>query len=120
MDRLEVRGNGVQMKLSVYVYLDTEYPNGAMYVAYCPELDLVGYDDTEEGARKSFEIVVNDYLDYTLEHGTLEADLLAHGWRKRKNGKIVEPTYPSMMKHTSLMSVLANDSFSKFSLPVTV
>lgn len=85
MNAIKISGADVQAQLSVFVYQDNDYPGG-VYIAYCPELDLAGCDDTEEGARKSFEIVMNDYFEDTIAKGTLEKDLLVHGWR-RKNGK---------------------------------
>ena len=58
MNTIQVKENSVNAELSVYLYKDDSYPNGDMYIAYCPELDLTGYDDTIEGslnyvARKS-------------------------------------------------------------------
>jgi hypothetical protein len=38
------------------------------------ELDLVGYDYTEEGAKKSFEWVLKDYLEYTVENSQRTED----------------------------------------------
>lgn len=79
------------MNVSVFVYKDLEYPNGDMYIAYCPELDLVGYDTTEGKAKKDFRVVLSEYLEYALQNGTLEADLISHGWRKKKDGSISGP-----------------------------
>lgn len=118
MSTIRKSGSNVSVELSVFVYKDLEYPNGDMYIAYCPELDLVGYDTTDKKARKSFEYVLKDYLDYTLEKGTLEADLLEHGWRKYKNGKLVEPSYSNMLKNTQLKSVLRQNEFTKYSVPL--
>ena len=120
MSTIKRSGNNVSVEVSVFVYKDTDYPNGDMYIAYCPELDLVGYDTTNRKARKSFEFVLKDYLDYTIENGTLEEDLIEHGWRKFKNGKIVEPTYNEMLKRSQLESVLRQSKVTKYSYPVLV
>jgi hypothetical protein len=112
--------NNISLELSVFVYKDIDYPKGDMYIAYCPELDLVGYDTTNRKARKSFEFVLKDYLDYTIQNGTLEEDLIEHGWRKFKNGKLAEPTYHEMLKRSQLKSVLSQNRFSKYSIPVSV
>ena len=119
MNTIQVKENSVNAELSVYLYKDDSYPNGDMYIAYCPELDLTGYDDTIEGAKCSFEVVLKDYIDYTIENNTLEEDLLAHGWTKKK-GRISEPTYPSMLRKSQLGSVLRQKSFSKYSTPLCV
>ena len=49
--------------------------------------DVRTTDYTEEGAKKSFEFVLKDYLDYTVENGTLEQDLINHGWLYKAFGK---------------------------------
>lgn len=112
------KGNDISLEVSVFVYKDPNYPNGDMYIAYCPELDLSGYDSTNRGARKSFQIVLKDYIAYTLEKGTLEEDLIEHGWKKLKDGRIVEPSYNVMLKRSQLKTVLRQHRFSKYSVPV--
>ena len=82
MYTVEINYKGIKVDVSVILIKEDD-----VFHAYCPELDLVGYDYTEDGAKKSFEWVcfewvLKDYLDYTVENGTLEQDLLNHGWRK--------------------------------------
>ena len=120
MSTIRRSGNSISVEVSVFVYKDINYPNGNMYIAYCPELDLAGYDTTNRKARKSFEYVLKDYLDYTLKNGTLESDLLKHGWRKLKDGKIAKPTLNSMMKQPQFKSVLSQTSYNKYPVPVLV
>ena len=120
MSTIKRLGNNISVEVSVFVYKDLDYPNGDMYIAYCPELDLAGYDTTNKKARESFMFVLKDYLDYTAKKGTLEDDLLKHGWRKFKNGKIAEPTYAEMLKKSQLKSVLSQKRLSKYSVPVLV
>lgn len=120
MSRILKSGNNVSAELSVFVYKDMNYPNGDMYIAYCPELDLVGYDTTNRKARKSFESVLKEYIDYTVQNGTLEQDLLEHGWKMRKNGTITTPTYSEMLKRSQLKSVLEQEKFTKYPYPVCV
>ena len=75
MNTIEINNTGIKVDVSVFLFKEDD-----VFHAYCPELDLIGYDSTEEGAKKSFEYVLKDYLDYTVENGTLEQDLLNHGW----------------------------------------
>ena len=79
MKRIEINNTGIMAELSLFMFKE-----GDVFHAYCPELDLVGYDYTEEDAKKSFEYVLKDYLDYTIQNGTLEQDLINHGWKKSK------------------------------------
>ena len=92
MNTIEINNTGIKIDVSVFLFkeeIDVSvflFKEDDVFHAYCPELDLVGYDYTEEGAKKSFEWVLKDYLEYTVENGTLEQDLLSHGWRKSKSG----------------------------------
>lgn len=115
MGTVEVSNKGVRLDVSVFLYKD-----GDVYNAYCPELDLVGCDYTEEGARKSFDIVLSDYLEYTIANGTLERDLTLHGWHQSKSGKVMKPTPSTMLRRSQLKSVLGRSEFSKYTVPVTV
>lgn len=115
MKRIEINNTGILAELSLFMFKE-----GDVYHAYCPELDLVGYDYSEEDAKKSFEWVLKDYLDYTIKNGTLEQDLLNHGWRKSKAGKVSEPTPASLLKKSQLKDVLSKKEFHKYSVPVTL
>lgn len=77
--RNEITFKKDEVGISVSVYL---FPDGGAFVAYCPSLDLTGYDLTEEDARRDFEFVLNDWLREQTTNGTLRRDLEAHGWRK--------------------------------------
>lgn len=68
---------GVEIGVSLFTFKE-----GDVYIAYCPSLDLSGYDRDEEKAKSDFETMLSDYLLWQLKHGTLRADLEAHGWLK--------------------------------------
>jgi predicted RNase H-like HicB family nuclease len=53
-----------------------------VHVANIPVLDLSGYGNTEEEAIHSLQIVLDNYLDYTVKKNTLHRDLQNHGWNK--------------------------------------
>ncbi len=78
--RNEITFTDGQACISVSVYL---FRDGAAYVAYCPSLDLTGYDLTEEAARTDFEFVLHDWLQEQTRNGTLRRDLERHGWKPR-------------------------------------
>ena len=120
MHYLEAAGKGVNLFLSVYTFKDAGNPSGDVWNAYCPELDLVGCGHGEEEAKESLKYVLSDYIDYTTEHNTLEDDLIAHGWRKLKSGRLVEPDYKKMVSDGRLDNVFSMKDFSKSSLPVAL
>lgn len=95
----------VSINISIFVFLDEE---SKLYMAYCPSLDLIGYADTEQGAKDDFEYVLNDYLKYCTEEGTLEQDLMAHGW-KLVADTTAEPDFKSMLENNdTLISLIAS------------
>lgn len=69
--------------ISVSVYL---FKDGNAFVAYCPSLDLSGYDMTEEKAKADFEYVLHEWLEEQVGNGTLQEDLTRHGWKLGENG----------------------------------
>lgn len=80
MNMIKVSNKGIQVKVSVFVYLDQDHPDGDMFIAYCPSLNLIGYGNGEENAKKDFEWIMDDYLNDMVSQGTLEEDLRNHGW----------------------------------------
>ena len=115
MNTIQVNKKDVKVNVSVFLFKDD-----GVYHAYCPELDLVGYDYSEDGAKKSFEYVLKDYLDYTIKNGTLEEDLIKHGWKKSKGGNVTEPTPTALLRGGKLKDVLNMKEFQKYSVPITI
>lgn len=118
MEAIKVDSDKIHGLLSVFVFPDASHPDKDVWIAYCPELDLVGSDHGKDAAKESLKYVLNDYFNYTLKHGTLEEDLLSHGWRKYRNGNLVEPTYKDLVRTGKLDSVISQASYSKYSIPV--
>ena len=42
-----------------------------IHYAYMPSFDLMGYGDTEENAKESLTVVLDEFLRYTLNKNTL-------------------------------------------------
>lgn len=113
-------GGNVTGMISVYTYQDKNHPRENVWMACCPELDISGCGFSEDEARRSFKIALDDYLEYALAEGTLEEDLLAHGWSKDEVGKLQEPPFGSKTSNEMLQSVLSMPSFSKNPMPILV
>lgn len=91
MNSITLKKNGVGISVSVYLFKD-----GDAYIAYCPSLDLSGYDTTEEAAKADFEYMLHDWLQEQVGNGTLQEDLARHGWKiGEKGGK--EPDVRDMI-----------------------
>ena len=54
MNRISIKNNTIDVAVSGYVYLDKDHPDGDIYIAYCPSLNLVGYGHGENAAKKGF------------------------------------------------------------------
>lgn len=81
MNSININGGGVDIKVSVFLFKE-----GEVHIAYCPSLDISGYDATEELARRDFEWMLSDWLREQVAAGTLADDLAAHGWRVSGGG----------------------------------
>lgn len=92
-----------EISVSVYLFRD-EQSNS--YVAYCPSLNLCGNDTTMESAKESFDFVLNEYLSDMSAAGTLESDLLSHGWCKTENGF----TAPSLKSQYEVLCDILSDN----------
>ncbi len=89
-------GESLKVTLDVYIFMD-----GDVYIAYSPALDLSGYGETEEEAKTSFSIVIEEYISYGLTMHTLIKDLRAHGWKVRsiKQRKISAPSFDTLIQN---------------------
>ena len=76
MNSITFSKTGVDVSVSVYVFEEK-----GIYIAYCPSLDLSGYDTTEESARQDFEYMLDEYMHSQLQNKTLHQDLVRHGWK---------------------------------------
>ena len=70
--------SGKEISVSVSVFL---FKEGDTYIAYCPSLDLSGYDTTEDKARADFEYMLLEWLHEQVTNGTLQEDLSRQGWK---------------------------------------
>ena len=63
----------VDMALEVYMFQE----NG-VDIAYCPALDVSAAGVSEDDAKKEFEQVLTEYIEYCVENNTLTTDLINH------------------------------------------
>ena len=65
-----------------------------IHYAYMPSFDLMGYGDTEENAKESLTVVLDEFLRYTLNKNTLFIEMQRLGWKIRSKQK---PMYAPQM-----------------------
>lgn len=75
---------------------------------YSPHLDLTGYGSSLTEAKKSFEIVFEDFIDYTLKKRTLGKVLTKLGWEVKgtvkKPKRILAPSITSVINKNDYVS----------------
>lgn len=119
MNTIKVSSKGIEVQVTVFVYLDTDYPKKGMFIAYCPSLDLIGYGMGEENARKDFEWIMEDYLSDMMSQGTLEEDLRSRGWKMTKKA-FNEPKISDMIvNNKELKDFIDSNLYQKINIDRT-
>jgi hypothetical protein len=75
---------------------------------YSPHLDLTGYGNNLTEAKASFEIVFDDFIDYTLKKKTINRVLIKLGWELKGNvkkpKKVIAPSITSIISDNEYVS----------------
>lgn len=96
---IRVQKGNVEAVLDVFIY-----ENDGFQVVYAPALDLMGYGKTEEDAKSSFDIVAEDFFEYTIVNNTLGEYLTKHGWVARKtSARFVPPQTEVLLEHNKTL-----------------
>ena len=79
-----------------------------IHFIYSPHLDLTGYGQSLDEAKKSFEIVFEDFIDYTLKKKSLGKVLSKLGWQLKgtikKPQKVLAPSITSIISKNDYVS----------------
>lgn len=67
---------------------------------------MTGYGSNLKDAKKSFEIVLSDFIDYTINKKTLTKVLTGLGWRTKGTSK-----KPAKLLAPSITSVIAKNNY---------
>jgi len=63
--------NNPKAKMKVNLFLIHFQDEKKVHFVFSPHLDLTGYGYTLKNAKKSFSIVLDDFIDYTLNKKTI-------------------------------------------------
>ena len=86
---------------------------------FSPDLDLSGYGNSVEEARKSFKESLGEFITYTIHKKTLEKELIKHGWkiiraRKKRPKSYNSPDLSVLLRENEyLVDIVNNKDFSK-------
>jgi len=87
-----------------------------VHFIYSPHMDLTGYGNDIVEAKKSFEIVFEDFVDHTLKKKTLGKVLSDLGWdlkgSTKRPKKVLAPSITSVIKENEYISEI----FDKYSV----
>ncbi len=110
---VEIKNRSIKARILLFHFTDKQ----GVHFIYSPHLDLTGYGYSQEEAKQSFEVVLEDFFDYTLKKGTLGRVLKKLGWKQQK-GSLKKPLKSFA---PSITTVIANnkhvaDIFDKYPL----
>jgi len=92
-----------------------EFEEDGVFFVYAPSLDITGYDTTPEGARKSFDIILREFVKFTTSNGTLVKELKRLGWKvkSRKKGLLVTapPIVDLLRSNRQFKNLLENKDY---------
>ena len=98
------KSEDVKVKLLLFHFKD----ENNIHFIYSPHLDLTGYGKNLNKAKKSFEIIFKDFVDYTLKKKTLSKVLTNLGWKLKgtlkRPKKVLAPSITSVIKENGHVS----------------
>ena len=116
MNRIDITTTNIRVWLDVY-----SYKEDGVQMMYAPALDLCGYGPTVDEAKRSFEVVISEYLRFGLENGTLRDDLHAHGWTSSAEMQEYEsPDIMSIIRNNKQLQGVMRGDYRKVSKRLSV
>jgi len=101
---LNKQSGNVKVKILLFHFQD----ENKIHFIYSPHLDLTGYGNNLSDAKKSFEIVLDDFFDYTLKKKTVAKVLTKLGWNvkgsRKKPEKVIAPSITTVIKENDFVS----------------
>lgn len=80
-----------------------------VYYAYMPSFDLTGYGNTEEEAKESLTVVLDEFLRYTINKNTLFIEMQRLGWKiKSKKKPMFAPQMSDLINTNEQLKDIVN------------
>ncbi|MEX6686594.1 hypothetical protein QTN47_03760 [Danxiaibacter flavus] len=96
-----------------------EYKEDGIFYVYSPALDLVGYCNTLSDARRSWDVVLDEYLHFTANNNSLIEDLQKRGWKIKARHAPMPPTFSWLVqKDDNLTEMINKHDYKKKSKPI--
>ncbi len=103
-DYYRERAGQVEIRLHLKGWKEGE---SGLYFLYSPSLDLTGYGESQEKAKASFLITLDEFLEYTRTKNTLFDELEHLGWAvNRLKRKVYGPELEDLMEDNETLRQL--------------
>jgi hypothetical protein len=100
--------NWINVKLSLI-----EFEEEGLYFIYSPALDLTGYGKTDEEAKESYNLAMEEFLKYTVNKETIYQELERLGWTI-SNKKVSAPSLSTLIQNREyLEEIFTEKTFRK-------
>jgi hypothetical protein len=100
--------NNPNAKVRVNLLLIHFQDENNVHFIFSPHLDITGYGHTLEEAKESFNIVLDDFISYTINKKTFSKVLTDLGWKikgtAKRPAKVIAPSITTVIaknKHVS-------------------
>jgi len=120
---MRAQGHFNQAKGFVHINLALiSFKENDVTIIYSPALDLSGYGNTVDEAKRSFEINLEEFIRYTTNKGSFFAELEKHGWKISKRKKsYASPHLDDLLATNDFLSDIFRDNqFHRYNLDVSI
>lgn len=93
---------GPKANVKINLFLIHFQDENKTHLIFSPHLDLTGYGSNLKDAKKSFEIVLSDFIDYTINKKTLTKVLTSLGWRTKGTSKKPTNYLQQVLRHLNI------------------
>jgi len=80
---LKKNNSTVKVRLILFHFID----ENKVHILFSPHIDISGSGYSLYDAKKSFEIALSDFFDYTIKKKTIKDLLKEYGWKFKENIK---------------------------------
>ena len=114
MKNINLLGKYKDESQQIHVKVNTiSFIEDSIYFIHCPQLDITGYGNSEEDAKKSFQITLGEFLNYAIQKNTLDKELKRLGWKKIKK-KYIPPYFDEIItSNNNLANLVREKNFHK-------
>lgn len=96
--KISKSGGFIQVEVPVIFFEED-----GVYFAHVPPLDISGYGYTETEAKKSLDVMLEEFFVYTTANKTLEGELKRLGWQKSNY-----PNLSDLISHNEQLKNIVN------------